>query len=150
MEGLEDDEEFCLVKRILGKAVWCRLAEFCLTFCGFCTNDILLSLAVRPETTCGELQMTAMRRRAIPPKPNPAHGVSPLKNIAVSSWKTSVLLGRHLSRTICMSPTVIQYDYVKFQVSAMVVNFFSQVRLRGIGSGFLEGSDGTEAWIVGI
>lgn len=66
VEGLEDDEEFCLVKRILGKAVWCRLAEFCLTFCGFCMDEILLSLAVRPETTCGELQMTAMRRRAIP------------------------------------------------------------------------------------
>lgn len=66
VEGLEDDEEFCLVKRILGKAVWCRLAEFCLTFCGFCMDESLLSLAIRPETTCGELQMTAMRRRAIP------------------------------------------------------------------------------------
>ena len=32
----------------------------------------------------------------------------------------------------------------------VVMNFFSQVRLRGIGSGFLEGSDGTEAWIMGI
>lgn len=32
----------------------------------------------------------------------------------------------------------------------VVMIFFSQVRLRGIGSGFLEGSDGTEAWIMGI
>lgn len=32
----------------------------------------------------------------------------------------------------------------------VVMTFFSQVRLRGIGSGFLEGSDGTEAWIMGI
>lgn len=55
--------------------VWCRLAEFCLTFCGFCMDEILLSLAVRPETICGESQMTAMRRRAVPE--------------AVGSWKTS-------------------------------------------------------------
>ena len=65
--GLEDDEEFCLVKRILGKAT---VGQWGMSFCD--AHSRLMGSWIRKEspwsnrleTICGELPMTAMRRPA--------------------------------------------------------------------------------------
>jgi len=54
--GLEDDEEFCLVKRILGKAAVGQWMGSSIRKGSPWSN--------RLETICGELPMTAMQRPA--------------------------------------------------------------------------------------